>query len=319
MREQIPGIHHVTAIAGDPQRNIDFYGNTLGLRLVKLTVNFDDPGTYHLYYGDRVGQPGTILTFFPWPGARRGRPGVGQIAVISFRVPERSVGFWQERLRQHNVNVEKPRKRLGEEFLSFSDPDGMRLELVPDAAVETDDPWEGSSVPAGHAIRGLVGVTLWEKDYEHTATLLGETLGFRCAGEEDRRYRFETITGAPVARVDLLHLPDEDYGWGGAGSVHHIAWRTPDDERQLAWQREVAGLGLNVTPVMDRQYFRSIYFREPGGVLFEIATDPPGFLCDEPLEELGTQLKLPPWLERQRPQIEGTLPRLDLPRNGSHG
>lgn len=319
MENKIPGIHHVTAIAGDPQRNVDFYSSVLGLRLVKLTVNFDDPGTYHLYYGDDAGQPGTILTFFPWPGARRGRLGTGQIAAIGFSIPAGALGYWQGRLEQHGLSVEGPRQRFDEEFLTFADPDGMQLELVTEPDGGKGDPWKAGPVPAEHAIRGFSGVTLWEKDYQRTADLLAETLGFDGGEDQAGRYRFETASDRPAARVDVLHLPNEEYGWGGAGSVHHIAWRTPDDEGQLTWQRTVAEAGLNVTPVMDRQYFRSIYFREPGGVLFEIATDPPGFLRDEPLEKLGTALKLPPWLERQRSQIEESLPKLELPRNGSHG
>jgi glyoxalase family protein len=319
MEDKIGGIHHVTAIAGDPQRNVDFYVNVLGLQLVKLTVNFDDPGTYHLYYGDNTGQPGTILTFFPWPGARQGRQGPGQIATVAFSIPEGAVGYWQERLKQHGLDVDGPERRFDEEFLSFTDPDGMRLELVTESAATTGDPWEDSPVLAEHAIRGFSGVTLWEKEYERTAELLVETLGFGGGDDQAGRYRFQTNSSRPTTRVDVLHLPKEEYGWGGAGSVHHIAWRTADDDRQLAWQRTVAEAGLHVTPVMDRQYFRSIYFREPGGVLFEIATDPPGFLCDESPETLGTQLRLPPWLERQRAQIEASLPKLELPRSGSHG
>jgi glyoxalase family protein len=320
MEDKISGIHHVTAIAGEPQRNVDFYVGVLGLRLVKQTVNFDDPGTYHLYYGDNTGQPGTILTFFPWSGASRGRLGTGQIAAIAFSIPEGALGYWQQRLAQYGLTVDGPQRRFGEEYLAFADPDGMQLELVAGPAAGNGDPWEAGPVAAEHAIRGFYGVTLWEKELGRTGDLLTETLGFR-GGEEDGagRYRFETNSGSPAARLDLVHLPNEDYGWGGAGSVHHIAWRTPDDERQRTWQRAVAEAGLHVTPVMDRQYFRSIYFREPGGVLFEIATDPPGFLRDETAENLGSELRLPPWLERQRARIEGSLPRLEVPLNGTRG
>jgi len=318
MKDKIGGIHHVTAIAGDPQRNVDFYVDVLGLRLVKQTVNFDDTGTYHLYYGDKVGRPGTILTFFPWPGARRGRLGTGQIAAVAFSIPDGAIGYWRQRLEEHGLAVEGPQQRFDEEFLTFSDPDGMQLELVAEVDGEEGQPWNGP-VPVEYAIRAFYGVTLWERDHEQSAELLTKTLGFDGGEAQGDRHRFETTSGSPVARVDLVHLPTEEYGWGGAGGVHHIAWRTPDDERQLAWQRTVAEAGLHVTPVMDRQYFRSIYFREPGGVLFEIATDPPGFLRDEPLDKLGTQLKLPPWLERQRAQIERRLPTLELPLNGSRG
>jgi glyoxalase family protein len=318
MREQIAGIHHITAIASDPQRNVDFYTNLLGLRLVKLTVNFDDPSTYHLYYGDEQGQPGTILTFFPWPGARRGRQGTGQVAVTSFSVPEGALDYWEERLRQHDITVGQRQRRFGEESLAFLDPDWMRLELVAHPEADLLSPWEGGPVPAAYAIRGFHGVTLWARDPEPTLALLTETLRFRVGQGAGPRIRLHAVSNGPGAVVDILHLPEEAPGHRGAGTVHHVAWRTPDDEQQLAWQQEIARQGLRVTPVMDRQYFRSIYFREPGGVLFEIATDPPGFLRDESLEKLGTHLKLPPWLEPQRDQVQASLPALALPGNGSY-
>ena len=319
MEKQIPGIHHVTAIASDPQRNVDFYTNTLGLRLVKLTVNFDDPTTYHLYYGDEGGQPGTILTFFPWPGARTGRRGTGQVAATSFAVPEGTLDYWEERLGHHGIAVGRRQKRFDEEVLPFLDPDWMQLELVADAGAAAIAPWEGGPVSPEYAIRGFHGVTLWEKNLEPTVDLLTDTLGFRPVEEAGPRTRFRAASQGPGALVDLLHLPDGERGWDGAGIVHHVAWRTPDDDQQLAWQQDIATSGLRVTPVMDRQYFRSIYFREPGGVLFEIATDPPGFMRDEPLEELGTGLRLPAWLEPRRAGVEAALPQLVLPGNGSHG
>ena len=278
VREQIPGIHHVTAIASDPQRNVDFYTNLLGLRLVKLTVNFDDPGTYHLYYGDEQGQPGTILTFFPWPGARRGRRGTGQVAVTAFSVPAGALDYWEARLKQQGITVGQRQRRFGEESLTFLDPDWMHLELVAHPEADLLSPWESGPVPAAYAIRGFHGVTLWERDPEPTVALLTETLGFRTEQVAGPRTRLHAVSAGPGSVVDILHLPEEAPAQGGAGTVHHIAWRTADDERQLAWQQEIARLGIRVTPVMDRQYFRSIYFREPGGVLFEIATDPPGFL-----------------------------------------
>ncbi len=317
MGKEIPGIHHVTAIASDPQRNVDFYTGVLGLRLVKLTVNFDDPTTYHLYYGDKAGQPGTILTFFPWPGARRGRRGTGQVAVTSFSVPEGSLPYWEERLRHHGIAVDQRQKRFDEEALAFFDPDWLQLELVAHAGAEALASWEAGPVLPESAIRGFYGVTLWEKDPEATVELLTGTLGFRLQGESGPRYRFRAASPGPGGAVDLLHLPEGERGWDGAGIVHHVAWRTPGDDQQKAWRQDLAGLGLRVTPVMDRQYFRSIYFREPGGVLFEIATDPPGFTRDEPLEALGTRLKLPPWLERRREDLEAALPKLVLPGNGS--
>jgi glyoxalase family protein len=307
-----PGIHHVTAIASDPQRNFDFYSDVLGLRLVKLTVNFDDPGTYHFYYGDEMGRPGTILTFFPWPGARRGRRGNGQVAVTSFSIPEGTIGYWQERLGRYGITIGQTAQRFDEEALSFVDPDGLHLQLVTQPDAHSWTPWEGGPVPSAYAIRGFHSVTLWEHDYERTAELLTTALGFRLIEEQGQRLRFAAASDDPGTVVDVVHRPDEAPGLGGAGTVHHVAWRTRDDEEQLAWRREIAELGLRVTPVMDRQYFHSIYFREPGGVLFEIATDPPGFSLDEAPEELGQHLKLPPWLESRRAEIEELLPELRL-------
>lgn len=314
MGMEIHGIHHVTAIASDPQQNLDFYTAVLGLRLVKLTVNFDDPATYHFYYGDELGHPGTILTFFPWPGARRGRPGNGQVAVVSFAVPEGSLGYWQGRLQQKGVMVGELSKRFEEEALVFLDPDGLQLELVAHPAAQAQAAWADGPVPAEHALRGFYSVTLWEESLDRTAKLLTETLGFRSVQAAGSRSRFATNSDGVGTLVDIIHRPHGESGSGGAGSVHHVAWRTPDDEEQLDWQQVIAGLKLYVTSVMDRQYFHSIYFREPGGVLFEIATDPPGFTWDEAPEALGSHLKLPPWLEPQRAQIESLLPPLRLPK-----
>jgi glyoxalase family protein len=319
MDEQIPGIHHITAIACDPQQNVDFYTRILGLRLVKLTVNFDDPGTYHLYYGDERGQPGTILTFFPWPGARRGRRGTGQVATTSFSVPEGSLDYWEGRLKRYDITTGQRQRRFEEEALTFLDPDWMHLELVANPAADESSPWKDGPIPTDYAIRGFHSVTLWENNPEPTAALLRDTLGFSAAAENGPRSRFQGSAQSPGAVVDLLHLPDGERGWGGAGTVHHVAWRTPGDAEQLAWRQTLADQGLHVTPVMDRQYFRSIYFREPGGVLFEIATDPPGFTRDESLAKLGTRLRLPAWLETRRADVEAALPELSLPGNGSHG
>jgi glyoxalase family protein len=313
MSREITGIHHVTAIASDPQRNLDFYGDVLGLRLVKLTVNFDDPGTYHFYYGDEIGQPGTILTFFPWPGARRGRRGNGQVAVTSFSIPESALGYWEERLGRYGISVGESSRRFDEEALVFLDPDGMQLELVAHAETGEEHLWEGGTIPTEHAIRGFYGVTMWEANVERTVEMLTETLGFHLRGEGGQRFRFQAASDGPGALVDVIHRPHGEPGWGGTGTVHHVAWRTPSDEEQTAWQAEIASRGYRVSPVMDRQYFHSIYFREPGGVLFEIATDPPGFTFDEPRQGLGQDLKLPPWLEPQRSQIEEMLPKVRTP------
>ena len=316
MSKKIPGIHHVTAIASDPQRNLDFFTQVLGLRLVKLTVNFDDPGTYHFYFGDELGHPGTILTFFPWPGARRGIRGNGQVAVTSFSIPEGSTGYWQERLKRQGVSVGELSRRFDEEAVVFLDPDGMQLELVAYPTADPHKAWERGPVPPEHTIRGFHSVTLWEKDLERVAELLTQTLGFRPSQEAAQRLRFQAASDAPGRLVDVIHRPNGDPGWSGAGTVHHVAWRTSDDAEQLAWQEEITELGIRVTPVMDRQYFHSIYFREPGGVLFEIATDPPGFTWDEPPGQLGQALKLPPWLESRRAEIEQALPNLHLSRVG---
>jgi glyoxalase family protein len=290
------GIHHVTAIAGPARRNLDFYTRVLGLRLVKKTVNFDDPGTYHLYYGDETGRPGTIMTFFPWPMARRGVQGAGQATVTSFSVPQGSLGYWTERLGKLGVPYEDPRPRFDEEVLTMLDPDGLRLELVARG--------EGS----GHEAQGFDGVTLTEWNPEVTAEVLTGTLGFRPSGQQGDRFRFE----AGASRVDVVASPASVRGHISAGTVHHVAWRAADDADQLAWREAVAESGLYVTPVLDRQYFHSIYFREPGGVLFEIATDPPGFTRDEPVESLGGALKLPPWLEPERKRIEQALPPIEV-------
>ena len=311
MNRTIEGIHHVTAIARDPQANVDFYTGVLGLRLVKKTINYDDPGTYHFYYGDGEGRPGTIITFFPWPMARRGSHGAGQATVTSFAVPEGSLGWWRERLNRLHVPFEEPRPRFDEEVLTLLDPDGLELELVARAG-DPRTPWDGGPVPADQAIRGFEGVTLTEWNPEVTASLLQGVLGFRPIAEAGGRFRFEVGAGGPGTRVDVLASPDAPRGHVSAGTVHHVAWRTPNDDQQRAWHEELQDLGLHVSPIMDRQYFHSIYFREPGGVLFEIATDPPGFTADEPVESLGSSLRLPEWLEPERKRIEEILPPVEV-------
>ena len=311
MQKPISGIHHVTAIASNPQRNLDFYTEVLGLRLVKRTVNFDDPGTYHFYFADATGTPGTILTFFPWPGAARGHIGSGQVTVTSFSVPEHSMKFWESRLVEAGVSVEKAGKRLGEEVLVFRDPDGLKLELIASAWNRESHAWDQANVPAESGIRGFHSVTLSEQGYERTARLL-HTMGFRKVAEEGNRFRFEVGAGGTGARADVLCVSEAPHGRLGAGTVHHVAWRAADDDDQKAWRSVLAGGDYDVTPVMDRCYFHSIYFREPGGVLFELATDPPGFAIDEAVESLGEQLKLPIWLERYRQEIEKAVPPIEL-------
>ena len=300
------GIHHVTAISGEPQRNVDFYVGLLGVRLVKRTVNFDDPGTYHLYYGDGAGSPGSIMTFFPWDGAPKGRIGAGQLTVTSFSFPASSLGYWTERLVESGIRFEKPEDRFGETVLRFPDPDGLRLELVA-APDERREGWSEGPLPPEHAVRGFHHVTLLSADPESTTRLMTETLGFRQTGEAEGRTRFEAGDGGPGNTVDVANGSGFPRGTMGVGTVHHVAFRVPDEETQLELREKVAALGYNVTHVLDRFYFRSIYFREPGGVLFEIATDGPGFATDEDATHLGERLSLPPFLEPRREAIEAGL------------
>lgn len=312
-----PGVHHITAICGDPQRNIDFYVELLGLRLVKRTVNFDDPGTYHFYYGDGLGSPGTVMTFFPWilpPGvSARGRQGTGQVTVTSFWIPETSVDYWIDRLAAEAIPFDGPSTRFDETVIAFRDPDGLVLELVARPGGKLRAPWKEGPVPTEHAIVGFAGATFSLADHVPTARLLTETMGFRPVGQEGSRFRFQVGEGPDAAMIDLLSEPDGEPGRVGIGTVHHIAWRALTGDDQLAWQRVLTQAGFHVTPVQDRNYFESVYFRERGGVLFEIATDPPGFTRDETPEELGSGLKLPPWLEPHREQIERSLPDIRLP------
>jgi glyoxalase family protein len=310
---EILGIHHVTAIAGDPQRNIDFYAGVLGLRLVKLTVNYDDPTTYHLYYGDGQGHPGTIMTFFPWPGAISGRIGTGQLTVTSFVVPESSLGYWKERLTGRGTLVQEARSEFGERLLFFTDPDGLQLELVATPHTNPDRVWNQGPVPMDFAVSGFHHVTLSENGYERTASLLTDTLGFKRVQGQGSRFRYAAGSGLPGTIVDLIRAPEGRPGRVAVGTVHHVAWRTPTNEQQAEWRETIRDLQYNVTPIIDRTYFHSIYFREPGGVLFEIATDPPGFAVDEPAEKIGTSLVLPTWLESERRELQRVLPQIRVP------
>jgi glyoxalase family protein len=333
------GIHHITAIARNPQRNIDFYTGLLGLRLVKLTVNFDDPATYHLYYGDSIGHPGTILTFFPWSEAPKGHRGTGQVTSISFLISSGSMDYWIDRLKRNDVSFVGPSKRFSDEFVSFYDPDGLMLEIITSSPStefrgqgqeqqqEPDDIWKQSTVTKEHAIRGFHSATLSEEGYERTASLLADTMGFKLLAKDNKegRFRFEIVnknsnqeggasTSSMGSIVDLVCQPDMPRGYVGIGTVHHIAWRAASDKHQLDLRQRLADEAhLNPTPVLDRIYFHSVYFREPGGILFEIATDPPGFTIDERPEDLGTQLKLPEWLEPVREKIKRVLPPVNLP------
>lgn len=309
----IQGLHHITAIADSPQRNFEFYRGILGLRMVKKTVNFDDPGTYHFYYGDETGKPGTILTFFPWPGSRRGRHGTGQATVTSFAIGEESLDFWMERLDRLAISYDGPHKRFEQEYITVFDPDGMRIELIASPLVNITGGAQHSKIPPQHAIQRFHSTTLTLEGFERTADVLTRLLGMRLVAEQGNRYRYAMGEGGAAHQIDLLCLPASQRGSTGAGTIHHIAFRTLDDASQLQWHQKIAAAGLNVSPVMDRNYFHSIYFREPGGVLFEIATDPPGFAVDEPVESLGQQLKLPEWFEPIRPKLETVLPALTQP------
>ena len=329
---QVTGIHHVTMIAGDPQANADFYGGVLGMRLVKRTVNFDDPGTYHLYFGDQVGRPGTLLTFFPIPDAARGRPGAGQVTAVALAVPPNALAFWEDRLRGFGVPCRRTSSPVAQPAVAFTDPDGLPLALVADPAAAAWPGWEDGPVPRDHAIRTVAGVTLTVRDVGPTARVL-RALGYRPVAEAgpapvqsggeaepagpSARHAPCTLwavgEGGPTRWVAVIADPSAPRGTLGAGVVHHVAFRTPTDEHQQRWRRRLDLLGLTVTPVQDRRYFRSIYFREPGGVLFEIATDPPGFLIDEDVTALGTALRLPPWYEPARPTLERSLPPLRHP------
>ena len=313
MSRQILGIHHVTAIAGDPQTNVDFYAGLLGLRLVKLTVNFDDPGTYHLYYGDGIGRPGTILTFFPWPSAPKGRHGTGQVTETAFAIADNAVDFWTARLSEQRVAFQGPFDRFGEPVISFSDPDGLKVELIATKTAPPDRAYKAGPVPLEFAIRGFHSATLSQADIRGTAALLTDTMGFHLVAQDGDRFRYAVNDGHPAGLVDVFRRPEGKPGRVLVGTVHHIAWRTPDDEQQRSWRAELARLNYGVSPVMDRKYFHSIYYREPGGILFEIATDPPGFSVDESLDELGSKLVLPPWLEPERKNLEAVLPPLRLP------
>jgi glyoxalase family protein len=307
------GIHHITAVAGPAQRNLDFYMRTLGMRFVKRTVNFDDPGTYHLYYGDETGQPGTILTFFPWAHVASGRLGVGEAQETMLRVPETAIGYWAHRFVEKGVAHDGPVKRFGETILPFKDPDGMRLALVGIPGIESEAAWKGDDIPADAAIRGFHGVSLLLNDVAATGAILTNVLGFAETGSEDSYIRFKA-SRTPIGGIVDIHVAGEFLpARMGAGSVHHIAFRASDDETQASMVQKLAeDHRIGTTDQLDRNYFRSVYFREPGGVLFEIATDDPGFAVDEPVSELGQSLKLPAALEAQRRRIEAALPELEL-------
>lgn len=310
MKDRILGLHHITAIADNAQRNYDFYTRVMGLRMVKKTVNFDDPGTYHFYFGNEAGSPGTILTFFPWEGIGQGRNGTGMATEIGYAVPKGSLAFWADRFKTLNVKHGDQAERMGERYLPFQDPDGLQLALYEPKNEDPRTPWTTPEINAEVATRGFHSITLALKDIKATAAILTEVFGYTLLEQEGNRYRYITdaVDGASI--VDLLEMPDGKSGYNAGGTNHHIAFRVADDNILMQYREKILERGLSITPKINRDYFYSLYFREPGGVLFEIATDNPGFTVDEPLAELGGKLKLPVQHESLRAEIEKTLPRL---------
>ncbi|WP_308633990.1 ring-cleaving dioxygenase [Paenibacillus silvisoli] len=303
MTLQTAGIHHITAFAGDPQKNVDFYAGVLGLRLVKKTINFDAPDVYHLYFGDKGGSPGTIITFFPTRGARRGEIGGGQVGITTYVVPAGALAFWEERLTSLEITFNKT-TRFSEDYLQFSDSDGLRVELVEREEGALSE-WSFGGIPTDKAIKGFGGAVLFSANATKTMNVLENTLGLKKVGEDGEYARFKAY--GEIGNIIDVPLKNIPMGVGGAGTVHHIAWRAKDFEEHKQWQQEAANNGYHTTEIIDRQYFNAIYFREGGGILFEIATDPPGFARDEAPEALGEKLMLPPWFEQHRAAIEANL------------
>lgn len=312
MENTILGIHHITAIAGDAKRNFNFYSNILGLRFIKKTVNFDDPGTYHFYFGDEIGSAGTILTFFPWgEGIHQARRGSGMASEIGYSVPKGSLDFWIERFEKYNVIYNKPSEKFGEKYVTFLDPDGLKLELIESATEDNRKPWETDEIKASVALKGFHNITLTLNKIEATATILTDIFGYQLIEKSVNRYRYATTAVENASIVDLVELPEEKRGHVANGSVHHVAFRVNNDESLMHFHKIISEKGLGITQQIDRQYFHSLYFREPGGVLFEIATDNPGFTVDETLENLGKDLKLPPQYETSRAEIEAHLVKIN--------
>lgn len=310
---EITGIHHVTAISGDAQENLDFYAGVLGMRLVKRSVNQDAPDTYHLFYADAAGHPGSDLTFFPFQNAAPGRKGIGLGVEIALAVPAGTLDYWHERLTRHRARVGHRETRRGEEVLTLIDPHGQDLALVATRDPRDFTPWDRSPVPAEYQVRGLDSVRLWERDLELTARFLTDVLGFTAFGEEDGWHRFGVAGGASGGRLEIKEFPNDARGAWGVGTMHHVAWRMPDDATELTVRARIAEAHRRPTEVIDRFWFKSVYFLEPGGVLFELATDGPGFTTDEDIDTLGERLVLPPWLESHRAAIEAELPPLGTP------
>jgi len=314
----IAGIHHVTCITGDVQKCVDFYVDVLGLRFVKKSINQDLPDTYHIYFGDYLGTPGTAMTFFGWPTWPKQRAGSGQITTVSFQVPPGSLGFWSNRLKELRVD-HRMVTTFETDALMLRDADGIELALVAQASDDRWKPWPDGPVDEEHAIRGFHSVTMTLAEMAATFNLLTTAMGFRVATQEGKTTRFETGQGGPHSVLDVIEAPEGPEGEESIGTVHHVAWRTPDPDAQVAWRDTLLTAGRNVTPVIDRWYFKSIYFREPGGVLFEIATDGPGFTVDESPETLGTGLSLPPWFQVRRDRLDEILPPIVVPTTATTG
>jgi glyoxalase family protein len=318
MPASIPGIHHVTCITGDVQKCVDFYVSVLGLRFVKKSINQDLPDTYHIYFADNIGTPGTVMTFFGWPTWPKRRTGSGQVTTVSFAVPPDALDYWSNRLRKVGVETSRT-SRFDSDAVVLRDPDGIELQLVGHAKDDRWIPWPDAPVDKDYAIRGFHSVTLTVAETAGTIDLLTNTMGFRSAAKEGNRTRFETGSGGPHSIVDVVESPEGPVGEESIGTVHHVAWRTLDDSAQVGWRDLLVKTGRNVTPVIDRWYFKSIYFREPGGVLFEIATDGPGFTVDEPVEKLGTTLSLPPWFQVRREHLDQILTPIVVPTTAARG
>jgi glyoxalase family protein len=311
MENKILGIHHITAIAGKAQRNYDFYTKLLGLRMVKKTVNFDDPGTYHFYYGDEVGTPGSILTFFPWENVQKGRVGTGMATEIGYSVPKGSLEFWSNRFTEAKVKHGDVNERFGEHYISLEDPDGLLLNLIVPNEEDDRKQWTTKEVNEDAATKGFHSIVLTVRKAEPTAKVLTEIFGYKLLTQEGNRYRFITDATTTANIVDVVEDSNGNYGHNAGGTNHHVAFRAKDDTIMMEFREKVKSAGLNITEKIDRNYFYSLYFREPGGVLFEIATDNPGFATDESVNELGTHLMLPSQYESYRSRIEEWLPVLN--------
>ncbi|MEO6814699.1 MAG: ring-cleaving dioxygenase [Ginsengibacter sp.] len=311
MENNILGLHHITAIAANAKQNLDFYTKVLGQRLVKKTVNFDDPGTYHFYFGDETGTPGSILTFFPWEGVRKGHNGTGMATGIGYSVPKDSLDFWVNRFKKFNVKHDEIAERFGEKYLHFEDPDGLKIDFIIPENEDKRKPWETNEITKAVATKGFHSVTLTLKNLTPTAKILTDIFGYKLLKQEGNRYRFITDAIESASIVDVIEAPNLAPGVNSAGTNHHVAFRVKNEDIQMEFREKILSKGLNITTKIDRDYFFSLYFREPGGVLFELATENPGFDKDEPVSELGTHLKLPKQYESERAEIEKVLPELN--------